>query len=138
MGRSEEQRQDRLRDERHRLLLQATALRPMAEVRTEQETDGLLGEIIGDDGGMSAWQVEDIHSPRILALTPGAIVFRIDRFQSHDFITDCSAKLDLDMRKAAANLLDEPDRPRHLKMRIYQMMVIADFSGKQKSDRKTA
>ena len=48
---------------------------------------------------------------------------------------DCSAKLDV---RKAAHLSDEPDRPRHPKMSIYQMMVIADFSGKQKSDRKTA
>ena len=46
------------------------SLRPMAEVWAEQEIDGLLDEIIGDDGGVSTWQVENKHSPRILAPTP--------------------------------------------------------------------
>ena len=68
-----------------------------------------MDEIVGDDGGVSAWQVE-VYTLRAFLhrRPPGAIVIEIDRFQSHDFITDCSTKLDV--WKAAVNLLDEPDR----------------------------
>ena len=39
--RSEEQRQDRLRDKHHPLSLQASAsIRPLTEIRPEQETEG--------------------------------------------------------------------------------------------------